>query len=791
LPVLPYGEVTRFGGFEEGGKKLGKFVYPVGFAVAPEEGDAVYVLDRVTSIEEVQSGLLQYRLQKLSSTGEPLGSVTLPLQEFTDHEEFSNANPLMSLAVDSQEHRVYALVEGMVDSGSGLHVPVVQRLVAWSTDPVNEDLVKASGAYSEDSLTHAALIAGESVLEPADVSKDLYAPEGIVVAPNHDVVIEAQEGVSEAQGGPTILQSVTTTAPEGKLAEKWVAEGTVAPTSLQADGLFTTTGGFGVDLFEKPGGISRLASVNAGLTAASSLAEDASGGKNFDEAATIDDRYTVNYDSNHGGPSNNELTVRPYTAGSPVAQLTNGFYAARYGHAANVGALDGQSKVMPWNEGGTLPDLWTLGSPSDEGVGNVGIRLFEAVSGPAKVVTTIGGEGPCKLETGQLSVAAGEKESVFVLTEPNEEDGDVGDEVIEFAPGGSGACPQPSGQVKVNGVKASSVSVNQGVPVQFDASSIDRENETPFSFEWSFEGEPYVLTSEMTTPEFLWPSPTTEHTYETPGEYDTSVRVNGDFGASVFTVKVKVASPIGPVAKINAPSAITAGQLATFSAAESTPSPGSSIVEYHWEFGDGSSSNTAGAQVTHTYASAGPETVKLKVTDAIERTAEASASITVAAEKASGGGGTTSGGGGTTSGGGGSPSGGGSTVIPPVVVPPGAASARVASAVTSSGVVTVTISCPTGNTTCSGTVTLQTAAAVASAHGKRARLLLSKASFDLAGGKQEVMHLHVSSKGLALLRKTHSLRALATITTLPGSGRAQVTAAGNVTLRATKGAHRH
>jgi PKD repeat protein len=799
-PVLPYGVVSRFGGYEESGKELGKFVFPVGFAVAPGEGpnkgDAVYVMDRLSSGTEVSEGRLQYRLQKLSSTDTPLGSVVLPLQEFTDTGEFTNANPVISLAVDSHEHRVYALVEGMVNSGSGLSVPVAQRLVAWSTEPNDkQELVKAKGTggeeYAEDPLTHAALIAGKGVLEPGEASQDLYAPEGIAVAPNGDVVIEAQEGVAEASGGPTVLQSVTTAAPEGELGEKWVAEAPLAPSNEQADGLFTTTGGFGVDLYEGPGKISRLAEVNSSLTAASRVAEDTSGGHNHDEAPTIDDRYTVNRDSNSGGVYSDQATVEPFAAGSPVAQLTNGLYAARYGHASAPGAEDVQSEALPWNEGsGALPELWTLGTPSDGEVGNVGIRLFEASAGPAKIVTTIGGEGPCKLETARLSVAAGSSESVFVLTEPNEENEYKGDEVIEFAPGGKGACPQASGQIEVNGVKTSSVTVSEGVPVQFDASSIDREGEAPYSFEWSFEGEPYAVGAEMTGPNYLWPGPEAEHTYESHGVYTANVRVNGDYGAGVFPVKVTVVATKGPVAKIEAPSVITAGQEATFSAAGSTATPGSSIVEYHWEFGDGTSVSTAEPQIKHTYANPGPETVKLEVTDAVPRTSEpATDNITVAAEEkqpekqpvAT------------------EPAKTVTPIIltekPPVsVLPtgtPAAAAVRIASTVSSAGAVTVTISCPTGNSMCAGTVTLQTLAKVASAHSKHSRLLLSTTSFDVAGGKQEVVHVHISAKGLALLRKAHSLRALATITTLAGSGRVQVTAHGDVTLHSQNGTHGH
>jgi PKD repeat protein len=779
----PYSQVSRFGGFDPTGKELGKFVLPVGFAVAPEEGNDVYVLDRVVN----ETDRLGYRLQKLSSTGTPLGSVTLPVQTYTN-KNFSDANPLISLAVDSREKRVYAVVEGMVNTAEGTGefewAPVAQRLVAWDTEPVSKELVKAAGAYEEDPLTHAALIAGGSVLEPETSSEagypdDLYAPAGITINPtNHDVVIEAQQGVKEeAVGGPTILQSVTTKAPAGELGAKWVS-GTGQP----ADGVFTTNNGlFGIDLYGGSGSVSDLADVTANLKESSPIAEDKSGGIDLDQASTIGNTHTINYRNEF----NNGLILEPFTAGSPVAQLTNNLYAARY--AVGVEALvNSQAEVAPWNEPGPIGWFWAQGGVRDRGIGNVGIRLFEE---SGHVVTTVGGEGPCKLETAQLSIAAGSEESVFVLTQPNEENGNKGDEVIQFKPAGHEACPEPSGEVKVDGVPASSVTVDQGVPVKFDASSIDRAGETPFAFEWDFEGgNTYSHVSKIEPPNYTWPSPTAEHTYDSLGEYEANVRLVGDYGTSVFPVAVTVVTAQPPVAAFKGSGAMTVGEKVAFDASESTPTPGSKIVKYEWEFGDGTHASTAVPKVEHAYASAKTYTVKLIVTDKVGHKAEITHEVIITEatqekepakekepEKV--------------------------VVVPPPPAPnhssgpggpaPGAASARIAAAVSRAGQVTVTVSCPAGNTTCAGTVQLQTAAMVAAGHGKRAQLLLGRASFDVAGGKSEVLHVHLSSKGLALLQKNHSVRAIATITTLAGSGRAQVTAHGDVTFRRTKGANGH
>jgi len=515
-------------------------VLPVGFAVAPEEGNDVYVLDRVVN----ETDRLGYRLQKLSSTGTPLGSVTLPVQTYTN-KNFSDANPLISLAVDSREKRVYAVVEGMVNTAEGTGefewAPVAQRLVAWDTEPVSKELVKAAGAYEEDPLTHAALIAGGSVLEPETSSEagypdDLYAPAGITINPtNHDVVIEAQQGVKEeAVGGPTILQSVTTKAPAGELGAKWVS-GTGQP----ADGVFTTNNGlFGIDLYGGSGSVSDLADVTANLKESSPIAEDKSGGIDLDQASTIGNTHTINYRNEF----NNGLILEPFTAGSPVAQLTNNLYAARYA-VGGIGGIDLQSEVEPWNG---VPEYWFQGEAANRYLGNVGIRLFTS---SGTVITTIGGQPqgqPCSINTAQLAIAAGSNGSVFVLTQPNEQKGNSGDEVIEFAAGGKGACPQPSGTLTVNGKSGSSFTFPVGTNVTL-ADSVERKGEAPYRFDWVLLNTSTLgledLYTQMQAPRYSWPAPSTSHAFTKKGTYDLAATLYGDYGViqvgGVVEIKIK------------------------------------------------------------------------------------------------------------------------------------------------------------------------------------------------------------------------------------------------------------
>jgi hypothetical protein len=551
----PYGQVSRFGGFDATGKTPGKFVLPVGFAVDPADPktadhNAVYVLDRTTYTEAGGEEVLGYRLQKLSSKGEVLGSVNLPQQSFTS---LTQAHPVVFLAVDSSAKRVYALVESIISANEEHKLPVAQRLVAWSTEPnAEKKLVPASG-LPIDSVTGAGLVAGaagKSVLEPTEeneaetIGEDLYAPEGLAVNPsNHDVVIEAQRGApSETIGGPTVLDSVVTEGTKrGQLDGQWLAGGEIAPHTEQGGGIFTASvssafSGFGIDLYQRQGAISRLAEVKAEFSKPSAqlLAPDSSGGANRDQAASLDNVYTPNRNSTNEGPAGFS-SLELYTAGSPITQLSNGLYAARYAQAAAPGTIDVQSLVAPW-EG--VPYLWEQGSISSHSVAEEGIRLFTS---NGTVIDTVGGQAsgqPCNLDFAQLSVAAGANGSLFVLTQPNEENGNSDDEVIEFAPGGSGACPQPAGSLTVNGKSGSSFSFPVGTNVTF-ADSVERKGEAPYRFDWVLLNAGTLgledLHDQIEAPSYTWPAPSTSHTFTKTGTYYVTAAVYGDYGLTYIT----------------------------------------------------------------------------------------------------------------------------------------------------------------------------------------------------------------------------------------------------------------
>ena len=156
--------------------------------------------------------------------------------------------------------------------------------------------------------------------------------------------------------------------------------------------------------------------------------------------------------------------------------------------------------------------------------------------------------------------------------------------------------------------------------------------------------------------------------------------------------------------------------------------------------------------------------------------------------------------------GGGGGGGGGTTTTPPPPPPPekgveheqttkfvpAVSISGTALTVAASGAFTLKLSCPTEETSCSGTVTLKTLTAVAArrAHvaAKKSILTLARVSFSVAAGKLKVVSLHLSAKAKKLLAKLHTVRARVTIVAHDTQGGAHTTTA-VVTLKAAKKKH--
>jgi PKD repeat protein len=113
--------------------------------------------------------------------------------------------------------------------------------------------------------------------------------------------------------------------------------------------------------------------------------------------------------------------------------------------------------------------------------------------------------------------------------------------------------------------------------------------------------------------------------------------------------------------------------------------------------------------------------------------------------------------------------------------------------VSSSGAVTLKISCPVGESSCSGSVTLRTLSAVIAGARHAARmkpsvLMLAAGSFAVTGGKVRAVTLHLSAKARVLLARSHTLRVRATLLAHDLQGASHTTQT-IVTLRAPKATH--
>jgi PKD repeat protein len=119
------------------------------------------------------------------------------------------------------------------------------------------------------------------------------------------------------------------------------------------------------------------------------------------------------------------------------------------------------------------------------------------------------------------------------------------------------------------------------------------------------------------------------HQYRAVGTYPVSLTVTDPRGAQATRiVPVPVGAGAPPtVAFTFSPAAPRPGRAIFFNASESRAAEGRVLVDYFWDFGDGTTAS--GAAVTHTYVDAGEYVVTLKVTDDARAFQVASQSVTV------------------------------------------------------------------------------------------------------------------------------------------------------------------
>src|ERR1700733_6199334 len=252
-------------------------------------------------------------------------------------------------------------------------------------------------------------------------------------------------------------------------------------------------------------------------------------------------------------------------------------------------------------------------------------------------------------------------------------------------------------------------------------------------------------------------------------------------GLRAFTPRI-------PTAVITAPSSARVEAPIAFSASGSSdPYPGGSLTSYSWNWGDGSPTSS-GVAPTHSYHAAGEYTVTLIVTDnyglvstpavesvqvvarttmeigqeaAITKAAEEQVAdakkheeetdeIAAAAAKSRQ-----------------EEEAARIQVLGIQEASPDVALARKPLRANAVGVVALKLSCPAGDTKCTGALTLRTQKAITSTAGARrakpAVFTFGTATFTIAGGKVVTVLLHLSNKARALLERLHMLAVRATI----------------------------
>jgi hypothetical protein len=415
----------------------------------------------------------------------------------------------------------------------------------------------------------------------------------------------------------------------------------------------------------------------------------------------------------------------------------------------------------------------------------------------------------CALQPGRndgehIQIAAGSHGDVFVIVPEylrnplgGEQKFPTADAIIEFGPGGKG-CPAASVEkiaASVGGKEASSVVTGQKVTL----SSFVKQGDAA-STVWKLEDE--TTKKSVTSEQFeddQYQKPTLETTFAEAGEYKITEEIKTDnldtpslslSRTLKVTGKAEEAHVKPKVTEQPQSQSVSEGSAVSFhAAAEGSPFP-----TVQWELStDGGGSWTAIAGATSETLTVSPAATsdngfdyRAVFTNAAGSETTAPAVLTVSSGNSGG-----SNGGGGPSGGGGPPPPGGGGVLPSKTVAPSATVASASLVVSSSGAVSLKISCPTGATTCIGSVTLKTVTAVSASKGKKKAILtLGTGSFSVNGGEVKTITLHLSKTARALLAKDHELRARAAVAAHDPAGE-KATTAKLVTLRPARHKPKH
>jgi PKD repeat protein len=804
-----YGEVERFGGFDEsayngghtgGTLTPGKLINPRGFAVDTQDATggaqstALYVVERATlgTGEEHTS----WMVQKLGEKGTVLATKTFTLA----NGKFEDL-AVEGLAVDHASKRLYALVVGGQPPAE-IDEPVAHELVAWSTEPSGKELVAPAGLAADTLGTGAGVVATTAQL---DSEGFLYEPQGIAVdqnVANHPVAIEATDANGDKDGtivnggnpgGNTIVQLVATAS--GKVGEllkpRWSSESAASQlenTSWGPGGIATSPDG------------SLLVTLNNVQAGGLGYAVDLSGStlpltatvlaapQSLPPAGDYDQRPYTGLGAPFGNAGVGQGVSNAKGAGAQIVQLSTstsstegGLYAALFAPTRSEDPQTGRQLL--YFHTGPLPSEKAEGEKIYQG--NLGVRLLQtggggSIIGPQgeTIVNTLGNpteEAACNFDSFEtMTFAAGSMGVMWVLEQGPDAvqlaglqlaNAATGGQIVELAPLGEGVgegaapCPQSEGTFTMQPAGGSSASgeteitVAAGTTVKFDATGLNVQGGVPFAYEWQLDSEDSLLgkpINSIASPTYAAPPATAEYTYTKVGTYKVKLTLLSDYGA--YTTKegtVKVTAGISPTARfaVSTP-APEVGVAVSFDATESQA--GSGVIEhYRWSWGDGTEEQGGPEKIklTHTYAESKSYEVKLTVINSLGLESVYEQNVIVAAKK--------------------------EPEVKPEPKPepkpeakpepkpePKSEPDRSATNVSphannANGSVKAQVSCPPTKSLCAGTVTIETANAVASSKKSvkhKKRMVIGHASFSLAGGQSQTLTVQLSSAGVKLLR---------------------------------------
>jgi gliding motility-associated-like protein len=145
----------------------------------------------------------------------------------------------------------------------------------------------------------------------------------------------------------------------------------------------------------------------------------------------------------------------------------------------------------------------------------------------------------------------------------------------------------------------------------FDATTYTLPSNISYSTQWSWDfGDPFDQTASNDT--------NPSHYYSQPGVYPVTFRVTSNFGCydSIISTSV-VIIPKFPIAGFYGDDSLICAETSTCFHDTSYIDPNTGPQFWYWDFGDGSTDSTSGANPCHTYQTGGYFTVHLCIYDSI------------------------------------------------------------------------------------------------------------------------------------------------------------------------------